>query len=209
MKSVLCLVDTCSLIYMRDIEVRNKALRLWLWDEFYVKVSEEICTEIQRHRDLAGGGIINRCNRSKWSFNISVDRLERTFLEPFGFDVESTKNRGERHNCCVALDAVMRGEHRHVIFLTDELRAIDPERNGLLRRLFEAFPIGCIWSSLDFILYLFIRQRKRFPKLLAEAALRTVNARIGGRPEVAQKRLVEYNRRLGQIESTLSQLPQI
>ena len=208
MKLVLCVVDTCSLIHMRDIQIAQKDLRLWLWGEFCVKVSEEICNEIQKHKVRAKGGIRSKCNKAKWEFKVSVGTIEEAFLEPFGFDVESTKNRGERHNCCVALDAVMRGEHRHVIFLTDELKAIDPNRKGPMQRIFEEFPIGCIWSSLDFILYLFIRHRRRFPKHLAEAALHTVNACIGGRWEVAQKRLVEYNRRLRQIDNTLSRLPQ-
>jgi len=121
--------------------------------------------------------------------------------------LERDKDKGERHNCCVAFEAVMSGEYRQVIFLTSELKATDLKRDGFLSSVFDTFPIGQIWSSLDFVLYLFLRHRRRFPFREAEDALRDINSRIKGRKEVVMQRLTDYNRKLKQIEQALLQLP--
>ena len=202
--ALLCIPDTNSLINMSDIEIAKKDLRLWLWVEFDVKLSPTICTEIQNHRDLVKGGIRKRCNKSVWNFTIQLDRLEKTFLQPFYHDLNSRKDRGERHNCCVALDAVSSGAYRQVIFLTDELKTTDPERNGFLFRVFDSFPIGQIWSSLDFVLYLFLRHRNRFPFKIAQDVLRTINREVGGTEDAMRKRFIDYNRKLEKIKKTLS-----
>ena len=101
----------------------------------------------------------------------------------------------------------MSGEYRQVIFLTSELKATDLKRDGFLSSVFDTFPIGQIWSSLDFVLYLFLRHRRRFPFREAEDALRDINSRIKGRKEVVMQRLTDYNRKLKQIEQALLQLP--
>lgn len=202
--ALLCIPDTNSLINMSDIEVANKDLRLWLWVEFDVKLSSTICTEIQNHRDLAKGSIQKRCNKSVWDFTIQLDKLEKAFLQPFYHDLNSRKDRGERHNCCVALDAVSSGAYRQVIFLTDELKTTDPDRNGFLFRVFDSFPIGRIWSSLDFVLYLFLRHRNRFPFRIAQDVLRTINREVGGTETVIKERFIDYNCKLEKIKKTLS-----
>lgn len=201
--TLLCIPDTNSLIHMRDIEVAKKDLRLWLWQEFDVKLSSTICTEIQNHRDLAKGSIQKRCNKSVWNFTVQLDKLEKAFLQPFYPDLDSRKDRGERHNCCVALDAVSSGAYRQVIFLTDELKTTNPERNGFLFRVFDSFPIGRIWSSLDFVLYLFLRHQNRFPFKIAEDALRTINRKVGGTEDAIKERFIDYNRKLERIKKTL------
>lgn len=202
--ALLCIPDTNSLINMSDIEVAKKDLRLWLWVEFDVKLSPTICTEIQNHQDLAKGGIQKRCNKSVWNFTVRLDQLEKIFLQPFYHNLDSRKDRGERHNCCVALDAVSSGEYRQVIFLTDELKSTSCKRNGFLFRVFDAFPIGRIWSSLDFVLYLFLRHRNRFPFKIAQDVLRRINREVGGTENAIEKRFIDYNYKLEKIKKTLS-----
>ena len=205
MRPLLCVVDTNSLVHMRNIRVARKDLGLWLWREFTVKVSDKIIEEVQSPRKHRPSHDVQRkCTESNWRFQNQIDKLENAFLKPFYSNVEGTKNKGELHNCCVALESVLSDRHRQVIFLTNELNSTDP--NGFIARIFDTYPIARIWSSLHFILYLFLRHRKEFPLSEAMNAMRDVNARIRGESSVAQKRLTAFVKKLRQIDQTLSQL---
>ena len=192
---------------MRDIRVARRYLGLWLWREFTVGISDTIIEEVQRPRKHRPGHHVQRkCTKSKWAFQNQIDNLENVFLQPFYPNLEGCRNKGELHNCCVALEAILTNKHRQVIFLTDELHSTNPCKTGFIYCIFDTYPIGKIWSSLDFILYLFLRHRKNFPLPEAENVLRDVNSRIGGKIEDAQKRLITFNQKLRQIDLTLSQL---
>ena len=207
MKPLLCIVDTNSLIHMRDIRVARKDLGLWLWQEFSVKVSDTIIEELQRPRKhRPSQHVQRRCTKSKWTFQNPINNLENVFLQPFYPDVEGDKNKGELHNCCVALEGVLSDKYRQVIFLTNEINSIAPEQNGFIFRIFDTFPIGRIWTSLHFILYLFLRHRNKFPFHEARDVLRDVNLRMCGKETVVQDRLLTFDNKLKQIERTLSQL---
>ena len=208
MKPLLCVVDTNSLIHMRDIRVARRYLGLWLWREFTVKVSDKIIEEVQRRRKYhpTSSTVQRKCTKSKWEFQNEIKKLESAFLYPFYPNLEGEKNKGELHNCCVALEAILSDKHRQVIFLTNELHTTNPCKKGFIYSIFDTYPIGKIWSSLDFILYLFLRHRKDFPLPEAEKVLRDVNSRMRGKAEDAQKRLITFNQKLRQIDLTLSQL---
>ena len=208
MKPLLCVVDTNSLIHMRGIRVARKDLGLWLWREFTVKVSDKIVEEVQSSRkNRPSHDVQRKCTKSNWRFHNRIDDLENAFLQPFYPDVVGTnKNKGELHNCCVALEGVLSDKHRQVIFLTNELNSVDPDQNGFIFRIFDTFPIARIWSSLHFILYLFLRYRKKFPLHEARDVLRDVNLRMCGKEDVVQDRLLTFDNKLKQIERTLSQL---
>ena len=210
MKPLLCVVDTNSLIHMRGVRVARKELGLWLWREFTVKVSDTIIEEIQKPRKNSPSSDVQRKSaKSKWIYQNSIEKLENTFLQPFYPNVKGTKNKGELHNCCVALESILSDKHRQVIFLTNELNTTDPKKNGFIFRIFDTFPIGRIWSSLHFILYLFLRYHKEFPLSEARNAMRDVNSEMRGKPEVAQHRLIAFENKLKQIDQTLSQLRDI
>ena len=210
MKPVLCVVDTNSLIHMRDIRVARKELGLWLWREFTVKVSDKIIEEIQNpRRHQPNPHVQRKCIESNWIFQNQIDKLEKAFLQPFYPNVEGDKNKGELHNCCVALEGVLSDKYRQVIFLTNELNSIDPDQNGFIFRIFDTFPIARIWSSLHFILYLFLKYRKQFSLSEARDVLRDVNSRMRGEAEDAQDRFITFNKKLKQINQTLSQLRNI
>lgn len=207
MKPLLCVVDTNSLIHMRGIRVARKDLGLWLWQEFTVKVSDTIIEEVQRPRKHRPSQHVQRkSTKSKWTFQNQIDKLEDVFLQPFYPDIDGNKNKGELHNCCVALEGVLSNKHRQVIFLTNEINSIDPDQNGFIFRIFDTFPIAKIWTSLHFILYLFLRHRKDFPFHEARDVLRDVNLRMCGKEDVVQDRLLTFDNKLKQIERTLSQL---
>lgn len=145
MKPLLCVVDTNSLIHMRDIRVERKDLGLWLWQEFTVRVSDKIIEEVKTPRKYRPSSLIQRkCAKSNWSFQNQIQNLENTFIQPFFPIQEGEKNKGELHNCCVALEAILSGKHRQVIFLTDELHSTNQDKNGFLFRIFDTYPIGTI-----------------------------------------------------------------
>ncbi len=207
MKPLLCVVDTNSLIHMRGIRVARKDLGLWLWREFTVKVSDKIIEEVQRPRKYCPSHDVQRkCVKSEWVFQNELKKLEDAFLYPFYQNVEGDKNKGELHNCCVALEAVLSDKHRQVIFLTDELHTTNPCKKGFIYDIFDTYPIGEIWSSLHFILYLFLRHRSQFPLHEARDALRDVNLRMRGKEDVVPDRLLTFDNKLKQIDRTLSQL---
>ena len=104
------------------------------------------------------------------------------------------------------LEGVLSDKYRQVIFLTNEINSIDPDQNGFIFRIFDTFPIARIWTSLHFILYLFLRHRKDFPLHEARDVLRNVNLRMRGREEVIPDRLIAFDEKLKQIDKTLSQL---
>ena len=192
---------------MRGIRVARKDLGLWLWKEFTVKVSDTIIEEVQRQRKHRPSQHVQRkCPKSKWIFQNQIDKLENAFLQPFYPNVDGDKNKGELHNCCVALEAIISDKHRQVIFLTNELNSIDPDQNGFIFRIFDTFPIARIWTSLHFILYLFLRHRKEFPLHEARDVLRDVNLRMQGKEDVVPDRLLTFDNKLKQIDRTLSQL---
>ena len=206
-KPLLCVVDTNSLIHMRDVRVARKDLGLWLWQEFTVKVSEKIIEEVQMPRKYRPSHHVQRkCAESKWAFQNQIDKLENVFLQPFYPNVEGDKDKGELHNCCVALEAILSDKHRQIIFLTDELHSTNSCKKGFIYSIFDTYPIGEIWSSLHFILYLFLRHRRKFPLHEARDVLRDVNLRMCGKEDVVQDRFLAFDNKLKQIERTLSQL---
>ena len=156
MKPLLCVVDTNSLIHMRDIRVARRYLGLWLWREFTVGVSDKIIEEIQRHRNIAPESDVQRkCVKSNWGFQNQIDDLENVFLQPFYPNLEGSRNKGELHNCCVALEAILSDKYRQVIFLTDELHSTNPCKKGLFIVSLILTLLVKYGPSLDFILYLF------------------------------------------------------
>lgn len=232
----LCIVDTCSLIYLSEIELARRSLHRWLWDEFNVGYSQAVWEEIRWHAAKMGqdARIIKRdgeeyvvrlptitsCENALFGppFYRSIQMgqcrqcrqpvFERRVFHP---NLASEQNRGERHNCCVALDTVMTGKHRQVIFLTDDYRAV----RNYVAPVFETFPLGHVWSSHDFVLYLFVRHRRRIPRDEAKVVLRDVNAKaagsgFSGHSSSAQQkwiqRLGDYYRKVERVDQVLSQV---
>ena len=231
----LCVVDTCSLIYLSEIELARRPLHRWLWAEFSVRYSRAVWDEIRRHMTKMGkdAKAIKR-NGENYIVNLSTAvTLERALFAPpflrntqvgqckickrpiFGYrefspDLASEQDRGERHNCCISLDIVMRGDYRQVIFLTDDQRAI----TNYVAPVLETFPLGNLWLSHDFVLYLFMRHRNRIARDDAKAAIRDVNAKAagsgfsGGSTKAQQEwtqRLKDYHGKVDRVDQVLSQ----
>ena len=202
---LVCVPDTNSLIHLREVEIAGRDARLWLWDEFEVRVGSTIPQEAARHPDLMRGQLKRKLERSVVSPAFDLNRIEQSFLTPLGISVEAENDMGERDNCSVALQLIIQNNARQVIFLTDELRIVR-DQGGFVKQLFDAYPIGLLWNSLDFLVYLYLRQW-RFRYSEAESAVRTVNARIGGPQDQVANRLVTYTQHLQSIDSARRQLP--
>ena len=228
----LCIADTSSLIYLSEVELAGRSLHRWLWDEFKVRYSQAVWEEIQRHAAKMGRDartIKRDGERYVWNLPRITTCEQAIFAPPFYRVIEVGRCRkcrrpfrerrrfeptlgvpedeGERHNCCVALEAVLQGRYKQIIFLIDDHRAV----RDYIAPILEVFPLGQVWSSLDFVLYLFLRHRKRIPEATAKAALRDVNA---GRltthtPEAMERyrrQLREYYRRVERIDRVLAQM---
>jgi hypothetical protein len=151
--------------------------------------------------------ISRKLDRSVIEMEVDLERMERCFLHPLDISFDTEKDLGERTNSHIALQLMARNSARQIIFLTDELKIVRPGV-GFIWRVFDTYPIGLVWNSLDFLLYLFFRHR-RFLYSQAEVAIRDVNTRIGGSSDMATKRLTDYTKRLKCIDVARRQLPDL
>lgn len=206
---VICVPDTNALVHLRYVRVMERDACLWLWDEFDIKVGNEIPRELQeiaaKNPNLAPGGIARRLNQSVVEMDFNLKRMENCFLDPINIHFGDNRDLGERINSQIALQLMANNSARGIIFLTDELKIMRPNI-GFVWAVFNTYPIGLVWNSLDYLLYLFFRhQRFLYPQ--AEDAIRDVNSRIGGNSEVLSTRLTVYTKRLRAINTARQRLP--
>jgi len=134
-------------------------------------------------------------------YHDAFSRIETEFkirnIESLGLD------SGELHNFYVALDVIRHGLHGYVIYLTD-----DEPAEAFASDWLRPVRIGCVWSSHDFILYLFMRHRSRIPADEAKEAMRTVNANAscGSETDKWILKLRDYVNRLNIVDHLLSNL---
>lgn len=206
--SLVCVPDTNVFVHLRDIKLSNRDACLWLWDEFDIKVSDEIPREVQtfasRDSVLTPTSIKNRLNRSIISLKEDLAKMENCFFAPLNVFFTKSADLGERKNSLLSLQLVANNSVRYLIFLTDELKTTRP--TGFIGNTFDTYRVGTVWNSLDFLLYLYFRQ-PRITFLEVKAAIRDVNSRIKGEAVEAGARLVKYNKRLDTIKGAKEKLP--
>lgn len=223
----VCVIDTCSLINLSNVQLAHRSLHRWLWTEFEVRFSEAVLKEIRNHKkDMGRDGSRRKWENYVWPYN-TIPTCEKMLFssltrrvevgkcpcchqaiwrdQRFEPDLDNPQDRGERHNCCISLSIVRDGNfRRQVIYMTDDQRAI----RDYVRSVFDVFPFGTIWSSLDFVLYIFVRHWPRIAFDEVLAALRDVNAKGvgGGQPPTLARRLTVYNERAKHINRVLGQI---
>ncbi|GAI47028.1 unnamed protein product, partial [marine sediment metagenome] len=113
------------------------------------------------------------------------------------------RESGELQNFYVAVDMIRHGLHGHVIYLTD-----DESAQAFALDWLKPVRIGCVWSSYDFILYLFVRYRSRISADEAKTAMRTVNANASSGSDADKwlRKLSDYENRLNIIDRLISNL---
>ena len=227
----LCVVDTCSLIYLSDIELAHYALHKWLREEFDVRYSQVVWEKEIRFqmRRMGKDGDWLRCNGEKLIWPNSRIKSHEAALFSSAIEAgrcwycnyvvpkewmytpgsKNHKDRGERHNCCVALDAVLTNKYPEVIFLTDDIKAI----RKYINPVFSMIRLGQIWCSFDLVLNLFTRYRETIDLNMALDALRDINGKISEsaqqnsgneRPEKNVERLTLYNKKAEDIDRVLA-----
>jgi len=231
MMQTLCVVDTCSLVYLSNLRLAGKSLHNWLWTEFHVTYSNAVWEEINRHLHKMGKDakkLQKNGHKSIWT-NCSLAHYERILFTqssiPFGYaryagacercnqpiyrpqklqiDITMSEDKGERHNCCVALDALNSGRYQNIIFLTDDFRA----RDRFVKPIFDSIPLGSIWSSHDFVVFLFLRHRDRITRDDIGDVLRDLTANISDQPaETLAKRLRIANEKVDRVAKVSEQL---
>lgn len=222
----LCIVDTSSLINSSEVLLGGRTLDKWLWDEFEIKYSKTVLEEFQQGRSR--GNSRRKLEEHVWQLSsistyewILFQSLQREVEYPcrrclrvlsrkefFAVDFDEERDRGERHNCCVALNAIKVGRYQQIIFLTEDFHAV----RDYAKYFFDTFPLGNIWSLLDFIIYLFMRHYNRIMLDDVENALRSANAQGGislnsseGLSEKKAQRLSAYFNKVHRIAEAFSQ----
>ncbi|HEX7997934.1 MAG TPA: hypothetical protein VF528_06045 [Pyrinomonadaceae bacterium] len=216
---------------MKELQLSRRTLHHWLWDEFDVKFSQVLWEEMENNlRLLNTDRRWFRRNGGRSVYQLpAIDTWERALFSPplyrkvetsrcrrcgqvgwtkqaFTPDLNEREDRGERHNCCIALAALASRRHKQVIFLTDDSRGI----RDYADYVFNTFPLGQIWSSMDFVTYLFLRHRGRILLEEVKGVLRDINL-IGvsnASPEETLKRtrrLADYYSKVDTINTVLSQ----
>ena len=210
MRKLFCIVDTSSLRHWKNLELSRKSLDRWLKKEFNVRVSESVKNEVNDQKDHwknEAKRIMKLVQDSQHSLS-DPEVFEKALLSCFvnNNKLNTKKGAGERRNFCVTVDLVRKDECSHVIFLTDDFAAI----KEFIKKAFGTFCVSCIWSSYDFILYLFFRYNNIISFQDAQNAIINLTANMKPK-KVESKKWVkqrqEYLNRLQIIADVMEKLP--
>ncbi len=198
--------DTSALINIRDVYIGETHIVDVLTQQFNVQVSREIPHEVRRHKDKLNSNaeqILQFVRQARRYFHREQVYENLIFTEsPAG---NPKCNRGERQNCALALYQVRRQYTGQVIMLTDDMNAC----RGLIAWYEERFKTMRTWSSLDLLMHLYLVLFPRWSYVLTEAALKTVNSRIGGKQAEMMKRLRNHLGYLEELNGMLRTLPRV
>lgn len=178
MRKVFCIVDTSALRHWKKLELSRKSLDRWLKKEFNVRVSESVKNEVNDQQDhwIDGAKRIMKLVQDSQHYLSDPEVFEKALLSHFlnNDNLNIKEGAGERRNFCVTIDLVRCYKCRHAIFLTDDYKAV----NNFLESAFFTFRVSCIWSSYDFILYLFFRHNNIISLKDAQNAIRSLTANM-------------------------------
>ncbi len=176
---VACIVDTCSIINLDEIEIAGRNVLYYMRRSFDIYVCDAILDEFQRQRGRMHSKESSfwRSFLSKSMFATSVLNDDRTVLGPFYSAAPSfsgSDDAGERGNARLGLELLITRRFGHIVFVTDDGRA----RNAFLNDVAASFPGLHLWTSTDVVLYLssFLLKEQRTTFDGVRAALRDLNA---------------------------------
>lgn len=198
--------DTSALINICDVYIGKTHIVDVLTQQFNVQVSREIPHEVRRHKDKLNSNaeqILQFVRQARRYFHREQVYENLIFTESPAGNPEC--NRGERQNCALALYQVRRQYTGQVIMLTDDMNAC----RGLIAWYEERFKTMRTWSSLDLLMHLYLVLFPRWSYVLTEAALKTVNSRIGGKQAEMMKRLRNHLGYLEELNGMLRTLPRV
>ena len=199
--------DTSSLINLGEVYIGRTHILEILNNLFDVQVSTEIPVEIRRHKQRImshQAEFLRFARQARRRFYRQQD-YEAILLSHFVPSGNPERNRGERLNCALALYQVRRRETGQIIMLVDDQRA----QRGLINWYEDRYKTTKTWNSLDLLLHIYFVTHPKWPLSQVELTLRSVNAGMEGRPDVAMNRLLDYRICLRDLHTMLRRMPKI
>ena len=174
-----CILDTCSIVNLDDIELARKDILYYMRRFFDVRVCQTIRRELQQHTNLVSSREITywKSFLNKQAYFPTTLTDDQNVIGLFYSTPPATfgaRNKGEQGNARVALELLLTRTIGHAIFVTDDEKA----SNAFLKSMRQSFPGINLWTSADVILYVgavLLKERKAsFDDV--KAALRNVYA---------------------------------
>ncbi len=154
-QKTVCVVDTCSIIYLDDINLGRNSILKYLRTDFNVFVSESIKKEFIKHKAKLNSREATYWQRflSKKEYLPEVTKDDLKCLGPFYDSIHHSfgeKVAGEREIAKVSIELLFTKKAGHVVFITDDIKA----QNAFLSSIGSVFPGFKLWTSKDVIYYL-------------------------------------------------------
>ena len=174
-----CVLDTCSIVNLDDIELARKDILYYMRRFFDVRVCQTIRKELQQHTNLVSSREITywKSFLNKQAYSPTTLTDDQNIIGLFYSTPPATfgaRDKGEHGNARVALELLLTRTIGHAIFVTDDEKA----SNAFLKSMRQSFPGINLWTSADVILYVgavLLKERKAsFDDV--KAALRNVYA---------------------------------
>ncbi len=180
---IVCILDADAGSHLRDISLNRKSIYKLLEEEFLLMCVNRVNIEAEDGRTVRPDKLKEFARLYRNAYKTTqemvpdVDMYTIRHLTPLigGFwdYPNAEQDAGERHSITLGYHLIRSGRENHFIFLSDDEKA----REKFLNALFQTYPIGCLWSSWDLLLYLYVRYGGHtisHDEIIA--ALRTLNA---------------------------------
>lgn len=174
-KKFTCVIDASSYINLAKTVTKLGTLLELFIKEFDFHYSQEVNKEIARNIIVSKKCIDKSTipdHIQRHSKTLKTKRKSENEYENRLFNVVNGRDTGEKHNLCLIIDLFFSNNKRDLVYLCDDFKA----RRGFLSKPISSFPIFNVWSTLDFVLCLYVlKGSKDFPFDIADTALRDLN----------------------------------
>lgn len=182
MKNYYCIIDACSYIYLHQsmFNIGGEEHNLFTFFNQFVTIqySKIVNDEITRNFDSLEEPL--KRNERIHTFKKRGFKLDNYDSKLFGSKIHKSsegKDSGEKANLAVSIDRFINDNKRGIIYLSDDLKAIDDHSE--IFEVFKAFPYFPLWTSFEVILFLYlVGSKKGFDFGLAADAIKDLNSYI-------------------------------
>lgn len=210
----VAIIDACSIINLDQVNVSSKTALEWLLELFDVEIAKTVIDEVERNYNLSTN-MASKLKRRQRTENYS--QLEQGYLNTFiklG-ELDGTRiipgtidDAGERHSCCLAVDGVKRKRNQQVVIISDDEGAM----KYLFQPILSKLPVGSLWTSAEFLFYIYLCNSETVKFQHLENALRDFVAVLGsarGQPPGAIPVSVKLQNRLSELLKRLALVSKI
>ncbi len=147
-----CIIDTCTCINLSNTEFKQKKVIDYLNSIASLNFSNEVYIELKDHKSKNLPKYIHNKARKLVTKKHSMNEYERRMVGKVLPSRAKKGNKGEIDNFLTSIDQIHHFKKSNVIFITDDLKAI----NGIIGQdWLPSFPAIILWSSYDVILHLY------------------------------------------------------